>query len=269
MFRRNQVWRQQAAADGDGGILGGGDDNPDGTEPGGEGQPGGEAAEWFLAEGLKGEGERPEWFNGEKYKTVAEQAKAQRELEKKLGGFTGAPEGDYELSLPEGIEGQFDLEHPILQDFKETAKAANMSQETFSALLHKFVEYEATSGQVDIQREREALGPKADSRIASVRDYLKANLPDEVFQAFKGELRTAAAVEALETLIGKTRAPLPNEGGEDFATADVEKLRDLREQKDDQGRRLYDVDPEHRRKVRALYSKIYGDQPAQEIVGRR
>ena len=269
MFRFNQV-RQTAAADGDGGILDGGNDNPDGQVPGGEGQPGGEgaAAEWFLAEGLQGQGDTPEWFNAAKYKTVADQAKAQRELEKKLGGFIGAPEA-YELSLPEGVEGNFDVEHPILKDFQETAKAANMSQETFSALLHKFVEYESTSGEVDLQRERETLGPKADNRIAAVRDYLKANLPEQVFQAFKGELRTAAAVEALETLIGKTRAALPTEGAEDFATADTDRLKDLRDQVDEKGRRLYDVDPAHRAKVRALYSKIYGDKPAQEIVGRR
>ena len=47
--------------------------------------------EYFLSEGIKGAGDMPEWYNPSKYKSVSEQAKAYTELEKKFGGFTGAP----------------------------------------------------------------------------------------------------------------------------------------------------------------------------------
>jgi len=44
------------------------------------------------SEGVNGEGEAPEYFKADKYKSVADQAKAYTELEKRFGGFTGAPE---------------------------------------------------------------------------------------------------------------------------------------------------------------------------------
>ena len=44
----------------------------------------------------------PEWYKADKYKSVAEQAKAYTELEKKFGGFTGAPKDGY--SVVEGVE---------------------------------------------------------------------------------------------------------------------------------------------------------------------
>ena len=59
--------------------------------------------EYFLSDGIKGSGDTPDWYKGDKYKSVAEQAKAYTELEKKFGGFTGAPKDGY--SGPEGIEG--------------------------------------------------------------------------------------------------------------------------------------------------------------------
>ena len=41
------------------------------------------AASWYLSEGVGGEGEAPVWFKGDKYKTIADQAQAYPELEKR------------------------------------------------------------------------------------------------------------------------------------------------------------------------------------------
>ena len=60
--------------------------------------------EFFLSEGIKGVGDLPEWYKADKYKSVAEQAKAYTELEKKFGGFTGAPKDGY--SIVEGVEAE-------------------------------------------------------------------------------------------------------------------------------------------------------------------
>ena len=46
--------------------------------------------EYFLAEGIKGVGEAPEWLD-KKYKTVSDQAKGYAELSKKFGAFRGSP----------------------------------------------------------------------------------------------------------------------------------------------------------------------------------
>ena len=53
---------------------------------------------YLFADGVVGEGDAPEWFKADKYKTVSDQAKAYVELESKFGGFKGAPkEGKYEV----------------------------------------------------------------------------------------------------------------------------------------------------------------------------
>ena len=46
--------------------------------------------EYFLTDGIKGTGEAPEWYKSDRYKSVADQAAAYTELEKKFGAFKGA-----------------------------------------------------------------------------------------------------------------------------------------------------------------------------------
>ena len=70
-------------------------------------EPAPDAAKWYLAEGVAGNGEPPEWFRADKYKTLDEQAKAYVELEKRFGAFTGAPkDGVYKINMPEGFVGE-------------------------------------------------------------------------------------------------------------------------------------------------------------------
>ena len=52
--------------------------------------------EWYLDEGIVGQGNRPEYLEP-KYKSVVEQAKAYKEARKALGAMSGAPE-TYDLS---------------------------------------------------------------------------------------------------------------------------------------------------------------------------
>lgn len=241
----------------------------DGAKPEGkaEGKEGAEAPEWFWSDGVKGEGEPPEWFKADKYKTIEEQAKAYPELAKKLGSFTGAPE-TYELSLPEGVEGEFDPEHPILQRFMDRAKEAGMSQELFTATLHDFIEYELGVNEANLAEQKAALGPRAEARIAAVRDALAAKLPDEHYQAIVAAAKDAATFEALETLVqAQGSAHVPKEGDTDMSTLQ-DQLKELRTATDDKGNRLYDTDPAHRAKVRELYQKIHGNAPAGELVGK-
>ena len=83
-----------------------------------DGQP------WNWHDDLPGTGDRPEWFRGDKYANVAEQAKAYTELEGKFGSFTGSPE-EYEIpeaqffakdiDLPEGVDFNLNAEDPLLK----------------------------------------------------------------------------------------------------------------------------------------------------------
>ena len=151
------------------------------------------------------EGEKPEWLK-DKYKSVEDQAKAYAELEKKFGGFTGSPEGDYEMKVPEGISGEYDMDDPRIEWFQGIAKESNMSQDTFDQMLSGFVkmEQEANDPEAAKNIEIQALGKNANARLRDLGDWGKANLDTDQFEGFKGLATTAAGVQVLEALIAKT-----------------------------------------------------------------
>ena len=148
--------------------------------------------------------EKPEWLK-EKYNTVEDQAKAYGELEKKFGGFTGAPDEDYELTVPEGINGEFDMEDPRIGWFQEVAKNSNMSQETFTQMLHGWVQQETQGMEGAREAEIEALGTNAQNRLKDLGDWGAANLKPEEYEGFKMLASTAAGVQTLEALVAKTQ----------------------------------------------------------------
>ena len=151
------------------------------------------------------EGEKPEWLK-DKYKSVEDQAKAYAELEKKFGGFTGSPEGEYEIKAPEDLPGEFDMEDPRLEWFQNVAKETNMSQATFDQMLHGFakMEVEANDPEAAKNIEIQALGKNAKARLRDLGDWGRANLDSNQYEGFKGLATTAAGVEVLEALIAKS-----------------------------------------------------------------
>ena len=159
---------------------------------------------WFLADEVNGEGDRPDWFK-DKYKSVSDQAQAYSELEKRFGGFTGAPEDTYELTTPEGVEGEFDMEDPRIGWFQQVAKDSNMSQDTFTQMLHGWVQQEVDGVQGSREGEIQALGSNAQARLKDLGDWGAANLSPDEFEGFKALASNAQGVQTLEALIGKTR----------------------------------------------------------------
>jgi hypothetical protein len=159
---------------------------------------------WKLANEISGEGDRPEWFK-DKYNSVSDQAQAYSELEKRFGGFTGAPEESYELTTPEGVDGEFDMEDPRISWFQQVAKDSNMSQDTFTQMLHGWVQHEVDGVQGSREGEIQALGSNAQARLKDLGDWGGANLSPEEFEGFKMLASSAAGVQTLEALISKTR----------------------------------------------------------------
>jgi hypothetical protein len=218
------------------------------------------AANWFLADETPGSGDRPEWFK-EKYKSVADQAKAYAELEKRFGGFTGAPEGDYELTLPEEVEGEFDMEDPRLSWFMETAKESNMSQDTFNRLLHGWIQHEVGQETVNAEQELQALGANAQSRLKNLGDWGRANLDPQQFDAMRQLATTAAGVQVLEAIVSKTREAKMPSGNETIKVGTTE--QELREMVADP---RYQSSAAYRKEVERKYQEFYGTQPYQNVV---
>ena len=233
---------------------------------------------WFWQDEMQGEGETPEWFKGDKYKTVADQAKAYTEAEKRLGAFTGAPE-EYSLDLPEGyelpegVEATLDKEDPLAVAFTAWGKENNVSQKAFSDMLAMYMDqqvrdYEAMTGTA--QAEMERLGDTGASRLDALAKWGKANMDEELFEKFRSAMVTADAVEAFEYVIGKTRnaqMPDPTNINPNLMATKRQELLELQDAKDENGKLKWVTDPIHRAKIERLQKEIYGTEEYREVVG--
>lgn len=212
-----------------------------------------EAQPSFLwADGLAGEGEAPEWYKADKYKSVSEQAKAYNDLEKRFGGFTGSPES-YEL--PEGV----DAEDTFVQMLSEIGTSANMNQETFAKVYELGEQLLEANAGINKEKEMEALGDNAEERIANVDSFLKNNLGDD-YERLMGGVNSAATVELVEKLIAKTapaKLPTGNSVPVNVPTqADIDAM--MSKTDPDTGRNLYQSSEAYRNKVRQAMAQMHG-----------
>jgi hypothetical protein len=209
--------------------------------------------EYFLAEGIKGAGETPEWYKSDKYQSVAEQAKAYTELEKKFGGFKGAPKDGY--TAPEGIES----DDALLTELTEFAKDTNMSDEAFSRAWDLLSAQEQAVEEVSQEMEMQKLGDNATQRLKTVEGFLKNNLDADTYSAAQELVTTADSVALIEMIVKATMpAKLPIEGGEHpqgltWSDVEAEMFR-----KDDKGNLLRSVDINHERKVQQMMASFGG-----------
>lgn len=222
--------------------------------------------EWFLSEGVKGEGPMPEWYKADKYKSVGEQAKAYSELEKRFGAFTGAPkDGAYVFKLPEGVTGEFDKEHPLFQNFNKWAKDNQLSQDGYNSVLGMFAEYEASMAP-NMATIKSQLGSDADLRINNIAQWSKANLTPEEYSTIRGAAtgnNAATVFKALEAVIAKTKqAVMPKANTDVTATQQTteQRLNDMQAKRNDKGQRLYEIDPKYRAEVESLRMDFYKQQ---------
>jgi len=222
-----------------------------------------ETPSWYMSEGVAGEGDKPEWFKDSKYKSVSAQAEAYAGLESKLGGFTGAPEGDYELSFPEGVEGEWVEGDPLMKGFQTWARDNNLSQDKFTDLLHLYVNNESQMMGSDRETELAAIGDNAQARLQNISDYARANLSEDEYQGILAATTTAAGVKAIEALIAQTRNLKIPTNDQDVTSqgptreAIQERVADPR----------YQTSPEFRKETDAMRERLYGKGPMRSVVG--
>ena len=210
-------------------------------------QPTLEAGEYFLADGIKGTGDAPEWLNTEKYKSVAEQAKGYAELSKRFGGFKGAPKDGY--TPPEGVE----ADDALYQELEAFATKTNMNGDAFQEAW----ELLSTQGEVAEEYNQEVelskLGDNAQERIKTVEGFMKNNLDADTYEQARSLVTNADTIELVELLV-KATAPtkLPLEGGthpQGLTWSDVEHEMF---KKDDNGNLLRSTNSGHEQKIQKM-----------------
>jgi hypothetical protein len=151
-----------------------------------------ESPAWMWADGIKGEGDKPEYLL-EKYKSVAEQARALPEALKRFGAFKGAPEAYSFDNLPEGI----DKASPILQGFTDTFKEMNLDQQGFEKMASKFAEI----GNSMAAKSQEEIVREAGSKevVDRVANWAK-NFSPEVQESIKEWSLSGKDIKALDMI---------------------------------------------------------------------
>lgn len=211
--------------------------------------------EYFLTDGIKGTGDSPEWYKSDKYKSVAEQAKAYTELEKKFGSFTGAPKDGY--AGPEGIEG----DDALLQELTEFASKTNMSQEAFGEAWELLSAQNGAAEEVSREQEIAKLGNNAGERIKNVEGFLKNSLDAEDYENVMGLVTDARSIELVEALVKATSpVKLPIDGGESPTGMTWTDIEAEMFKKNDDGQLLRSVDTNHERKIQKMMQDFGGNK---------
>lgn len=218
--------------------------------------------EYFLTDGIKGTGERPEWYKSDKYKSVADQAAAYTELEKKFGAFKGAPKDGY--SMPDGI----DSDDELLQELVGFANESNMSQDYFNKAWELLSAQSEAVEEVSAEVEIAKLGDNGIERIKTVEQFMKNSLDSDTYERLRYAVNSAESVELVEALINATApAKLPIDGhiqpgGMTWADIETEMFR-----KDEHGNLLRSVDANHERKIQNMMKEFGGDKPYVQTFG--
>ena len=218
--------------------------------------------EYFLSDGIKGVGDQPEWYKADKYKSVAEQAKAYTELEKKFGGFTGAPKDGY--SVVEGVES----DDALWQELVSFGEKTNMSQSAMNDAWELLSAQDQAAEEVSMEVELQKLGDNGVERVKVVEQYMKNNLDGDTYERLRYAVNSAEAVELIEALVKSTApAKLPIDGYIEPGGLTWEDIESEMYKKSDNGQYLRSVDPNHEAKIQRMMKEFGGDKPNVRVVG--
>ena len=138
--------------------------------------------------------DRNDWHDS-RFDTIDDQAMAWGDLNKKIGGFSGAPEGDYEYNLRDGWD--IDKDSQTVRDLQEFGRKVNMDQGTMDGLFDIYMD-EMAAHEVTEEKEMEALGDNAEQRIQAIDNWI-ARVGDDKLTDFVSEhSSTAREVEMIE-----------------------------------------------------------------------
>lgn len=190
-------------------------------------------SKYWLDDKTPIEGEMPEWFNSKKYKTVSAQAAAQRELEKKLGSFIGAPEV---YVPPENFEPD-----ELYAKVASVAKELNMSNDALNKLVGVYLDHNNSNSQIsnaEIEAhkitEMNKLGVNGQDMIKDVRQWITNNFSEDertIFDEFAISADAIKVLAKIKDMTGKAMAqsqPVANfDNQSNFENSEEHKLEQM------------------------------------------
>jgi hypothetical protein len=152
----------------------------------------------------------------------------------------------------------------------EKAKSLDLSGSAMQELVGAFLEQDMAATEEIMQAEIKSLGENAPQRLKDLSDWLDASVEPVHRQALKDLCTSAAAVEAIESLMRAAQPPKFNQANAQQAPIgpsreDWEKMYFAR---DDRGQRLIQTDPAYAKRVEQLRDKVFGTE-RRDSNGRR
>lgn len=214
-----------------------------------------EQPNWFIDDGIPGTGERPSWLP-EKFKTIADMAKSNAELEKRLGTVPDK----YDFTKSKFL----DPDYAPFQDLQQIAKEKRVPQEFIDKMLESVDKY-MDEFTIDTSEELKKLGDNAKERVIVLDNWAKANLSKDSYEALTSKLNNADSIKALEELRGKimsSTAQIPNQNGDVSSSTSLNDLKmelsnNLQKYKTDES---YRKDLQKRLEIASKSSKEYIDK---------
>lgn len=197
-----------------------------------------EQPSWFIDEGIPGVGERPSWLP-DKYKTVADLAKSNSELEKRLGTV---PQ-EYDFSKAKFL----DPDYVPFQELQSVAKEKRVPQEFIDKMIDSIDKY-VDEFRTDYEEEFKALGDNAQERVELLDNWAKANLSKESYEALTRSVNNAASIKALEELRGKFMSATPTIPGNNGVAPNPSSLEDIKMELSNNLQK-YKSDPKYREDI--------------------
>lgn len=150
---------------------------------------------------------RPEWLP-EKFRAPEDLVKAYNEMGQKIREKSEPPE-QYELTMPEGMDGTVDLADADVEAFK-AAGLTNAQAQKMVEYFHQSIVPELVEVRTELERDRlaHAWGVEAKSqdfaqKMVNLKSWAERALPAEVVEEMG---RTASGVQTLERMMAASKA---------------------------------------------------------------
>ena len=208
----------------------------------------------------EGEGEiyeRPDWFP-EKFwhekdgPNIENMAKSLNSLEKKLGETAPSSYDISELAVDPAV--------PVVKTFLEFGKEKQLSQKSVTGLINKVLELTGgmeQEAELDVQKEKEKIGPNAPEIIQSNIRWNEKLLKDGIFnqedyneiEMLGGTAEGIRVIQKLRGMIGEQEIPTISIPGSRPDKAELQAM--VADPK-------YATDPVYRKKVEKAFQEAYG-----------
>lgn len=214
---------------------------------------------WWWDDKTPGNGEKPEWFDEKKYKTIQDQAKGLPGIRKILGEHDGAPD-EYEVNISEDLKKsglEIDKEDLLIKQFSEIAKETHMSQRAFDKVVNMYLENykQSLPSQEEIEQAYQEEFKEAGGieNLKKLEQWGENNLPENMFEAFKESVVDAKSAKLFmfirDNLIQKDAVPTGSTNENSFQSKEA--LRNMLKDK----RAL--SDPEFQKEINKKYINFY------------